>query len=375
MKLPTIMLPLLILLFNNNCGLVNRSNMPVEHNAAEQQEADTGKTIATTFDTSSGKIRFGVMISKSDGMNIPPEKQAQIAKALGVNYTRARIDIKTWNGSNSNYDAYTNAGLKVLLNVNYGIPRNAMGNNSPIPFPTDMAEYSNSINSILNKYKPEVLVVENEEDNPLYHTGSAFDYLTMLKTAIDIAHKRGIKVTNGGITVREVCLVVYDDLVQKGKEKEAREFIESAAPPALLQRLNKINNPMVQRQIEFGRDILAAYKTLNLDYVNFHWYEPVRARGKGAQDVQFDPKVLAFVANYLKTATGKPVMTNEFGVLNASPELVKNVLQVVKDADIKYAIFYSADGEGEGKAIALQGGNGELRDNGIAFRDFIKQLH
>lgn len=376
MKLSVIMLPLLILLLNYNCGQVSRSNMPVEHNAAEQQDAAADKVAVATLDTASGKTRFGVMISKSDGTNIPPPKQAQIAKALGVNYTRARIDIKTWEGSNSSYDAYAAEGLKVLLNVNYGVPRNSFGEQSPIPFPTDMAAYSTSINSILDKYQPELLVVENEEDNPTYHTGDAHDYLVMLKTAIDIAHKRGIKVTNGGITVREICLIVYDDLLQKGKEQEANSFLESAVSPNLIMRLkNAAKNPKLRRQIEFGRKILAAYKTLDIDYVNFHWYEPVRGRAKNAGDMEFDPKVLPYVANYLKAATGKPVMTNEFGVLNPSPALVKNVLQSVHNAGLSYAIFYSADGDGDGKAVALQNGNGDLRDNGVAFRDFVKQLH
>ena len=51
------------------------------------------------------------------------------------------------------------------------------------------------------------------------------------------------------------------------------------------------------------------------------------------------PKVFPFVVNYLKTATGKPVITNEFGVLNPSPELVKNLLQAVHDAGVKLCYF------------------------------------
>ncbi len=379
-----VLFPLLLLLLNVNCRLANRSNMPVEQkqvqpkDSASYNESVAAKDVAVTAgDTSSSlATRFGVMVAKSGGRNIPPERQAQIVKALGVNYTRAKIDIKTWNGSSNACDAYTAAGLKFLLNVNYAVPRNAVGDHNPVPFPTDMAAYSNALNSILDKYKPEVLVVENEEDNPLYHTGSAEDYLTELKTAIDIAHKRGIKVTNGGITVREVCLIVYDDLMQKGRKKEAMDFVTKAAPPALVQRVQNTNNKMIQRQIEFGRKILAAYKTLDLDYVNFHWYEPVKMRGKGG-DADFDAAIFSYVADYIKTATGKPVMSNEFGVLQPSPELVKNILHAVRNAGLAYGIFYSADGgtEGSGKAVALQDAGGNLKENGVAFRDFIKQAH
>jgi hypothetical protein len=37
-----------------------------------------------------------------------------------------------------------------------------------------------------------------------------------------------------------------------------------------------------------------------------------------------------------------------------------------------YAIWYSAD-SGDGKAVALQNADGSLRENGLAFRDFIKE--
>ena len=134
-----------------------------------------------------------------------------------------------------------------------------------------------------------------------------------------------------------------------------------------------MNNPQIARQVEFGRKILAAYKNLDLDYVNFHWYEPVQARANAAANtVKFSPEIFAYVADYLKKKTGKPVMTNEFGVLNSSPELVKGILKAAYDAKLSYAIFYSADG-GQGKAVALQNASGDLRDNGVAFRDFVKQ--
>ena len=80
------------------------------------------------------------------------------------------------------------------------------------------------------------------------------------------------------------------------------DFVKKAAPPALVQRVRNMNNKVIRRQIEFGRKILAAYKTLDLDYINFHWYEPVKLRGKGG-DADFDPEIFSYVANYIKTAT------------------------------------------------------------------------
>lgn len=381
MKVHAFLLSVLLMpLYNCNSSSSAQTDSGNKQTPADIDNVSTENNSATTQTASlkndaAGKTRFGVMVAKTSGQNIPPEKQIVVARALGVNYIRGRIDIKAWNGSNPAYDAYTGSGLKVVLNINYGVPRDAMGEKDPVPFPADMAAYKKSLNAILDRYKPEVVVIENEEDNPGYHAGSADDYINELKTGIEVAHSKGLKVTNGGITVREVSLIVYDDYMQRGEKQKAKDFAQRAFPDVYLQRLNNLNNPMVKRQLEFGRKIIAAYKTLDLDYVNFHWYEPVKARGAagaGMNETDFDPATFTEVATFLKKATGKPVMSNEFGVFNSSGKMVKNLLQTVADADLSYAIFYSADG-GTGKAVALQNAGGDLRESGKAFRDFVKE--
>jgi hypothetical protein len=197
-----------------------------------------------------------------------------------------------------------------------------------------------------------------------------------LKTAITICHSKGLKVTNGGFTKQEIMLLAFDDMMQSGKTQEAYDFANRALPP---QYLNKLDNyqklPVVQRALTFGRKAIEAYKTLDLDYVNFHWYEPVKARGK--MNVQalntdhIDTTVFTAIVNYLKRKTGKPVITNEFGVFNTSPTLIQELMQQVLKANMQYAIFYS--GDGAGGAQALQNGDASLRQTGIAVRDFIKQ--
>ncbi len=368
MKLEALLFSVLFLPLNKGC--YNEQN--------DTSSSTSSFTSANQSDTSNQRTKFGIMVAKSEGQLIPPEKQVKVAKDLGVHYIRGRVDVQGWDGSEPSYNTYTSAGLKVLLNLNYGIPRNGAGEHAPVPFPTDMNAYSKTLNAVLDKYKPEVVVIENEEDNPNYHQGSADDYINELKTGIQVAHSKGLKVTNGGITVREICLIIYDDLLQSGQKDKAISFAQKAFPPNFATRLSgdgdPMRNPQISRQIEFGRKIIAAYKDLDLDYVNFHWYEPVQARGKNIDksSISFDPSTFAFVVNYIKEKTGKPVMTNEFGVLDPSPDLVRGLLKAAKDANLSYAIFYSADG-GEGKAVALQNAGGDLRDNGNAFKDFVKQ--
>ena len=221
-----------------------------------------------------------------------------------------------------------------------------------------------------------MVVIENEEDNPFYHSGSADDYINELKTAITICHSKGLKVTNEReLTVREIMLLAFDDLMRSGKKQEAYDFAGRAFPQ---QYLNKLNNyeklPMAQRALSFGRQVIEAYKTLDLDYVNFHWYEPVSARGKkdlnALNKEHIDPAVFNAVVNYLNSPHS-PVITNEFGVMNSSPTLIQELMQQVLNANMGYAIFYS--GDGAGGSNALQNGNGSLRQAGEAVRDFIKK--
>ncbi|HYK47119.1 MAG TPA: hypothetical protein VEV83_18210 [Parafilimonas sp.] len=391
MKLQAFLFLVVALPLYYHCHNTSRNSAARGEQAATEQatqQSQTDPSIALEADSSGnvsvGKTRaehknpFGVLIAKTDDQQIPPGKQVQIAKALGANYIRARITVTDWKGSSDAYDQYAAAGFKIILNINYDIPRDVTGDKKPIPFVTDLEAYRKTLNSILDKYKPELAVIENEEDNPGYHSGTAQQYLTQLKTAIEVCHAHGVKVANAGLTNREIAGLVYDDLIRSGKKAEAASFAERAFPERLKSRLKQMYQPnsMVARQLDFGRQVIEGYKTLDLDYVNFHWYEPTQSRGAGPQgiaDVQnIDPAVFETVINYVKRSTGKPAITNEFGQLNRSPEIVKQLFQKVLDTGMPYAIWYSADG-GEGKAVALQNADGTLRENGVMFRDFIKE--
>ncbi len=389
MKLNTLFFSVIILPLFIQCNLISRSknhhkqvkeanNNQQAINDPVNNSSDTILSIDTdiTEKKETNKNPFGVLIDKTDNAAVPIDKKILAAKALELNYIRLRTDINTWSGNINNYYDFTSAGFKIILNINYGIPRGSMGEKQPVPFPTDMDAYGKTVTSILDKYKPELVVIENEEDNSGYHSGSADDYINELKTAISICHAKGLKVTNGGLTVREIMLLVYDDFMSNGKTQEANDFARRALPPQYLVKLNNYKSmPVVQRALTFGKAVVQSYKTLNLDYVNFHWYEPVAARGKINSDARnadhIDPAVFAAVVNYLSRVTSKPVITNEFGVLNTSPTLITGLMQKVLDEKMDYAIFYS--GDGVGGSVALQNGDGSLRQIGEAVRNFIKK--
>ena len=95
MKLQAILLSFCILLMTTNCRYFAREkrNIPVSTDTLQTNVASSTASDASASedaqvsakDTTGNKVRFGVMVAKTEGRLITPERQAQIAKALGVN--------------------------------------------------------------------------------------------------------------------------------------------------------------------------------------------------------------------------------------------------------------------------------------------------
>lgn len=332
----------------------------------------SGNVIVQPADTGT-RNPIGSLVNIPTSVSENNKKRMEAYGLLGAPYVRHTLTMQTWEGSNDFYNKLNAAGYKVLLNV-VATPQL----HAARPFPTDMVTYSKKLNDILDVYKPEVLVVENEEYNQNYYTGSMKEYLEILKTGIKIAHERGIKVTNGGLTARILTLVTYYDYRSRGMIKEAEDFAKRTQPPHILAILpNLSKNQGLSNGVKAMDTLIAAYKTMNLDYVNFHWYEPITNRNprtttsEGIDDI--DTKAIGEVVDFLKRVTGKEVITNEIGQLNESPKMVQSILEKCVSLQLPYVIWYSGDGDGPNKATALHNSDGTLRPNGQAFVNFIKQ--
>ncbi len=231
------------------------------------------------------------------------------------------------------------------------------GNKSPVPFPTDLEKYKQMLTKTIDGFKgkkPVAIAIENEEDNMQYHSGTPQDYLNQLRAAIPIVHAAGIKVTNAGITSRAIAYLVYNDLLKQGKRAEAQAYCKSSGMP--------LDRPAVAKKADFARQTLAAYKTMDIDFVNFHWY------GKSN-----DASALKTTIAYLKRVTGKPIVTNEIGQYDDSPETVKEILRACRQEGMPFVIWYSALNRGPGKAVSLQNDDGSLKSNGEAFKEAAKE--
>jgi len=312
------------------------------------------------------QTKFGVLVHG----NMDVSKKIDIAKDLGVSYVRNAIVMQDWNGRDEEYEKYIASGLKVVLNVNWGHVQNEKGEKRPVPFPKDTVKYKQILGDILDKCKPELVVIENEELNRRYHSGSIEEYINELTAAINVAHTKGLKITNAGLTGRGFCLLVYNDYMKRGMQREANDFARRCIKSAWFKEKKK--NTDEDGEITKLEKLIEAYKKLPLDYVNFHLYEPIKnVKGGTDENVQqITPNAVKEITDYLSRATGKKVISNECGERSSSPALVPQMLEEFAKYNLDYVIWFSGDGSAGGKA--LQNEDGTLRPSGDAFKTFVQ---
>ena len=159
---------------------------------------------------------------------------------------------------------------------------------------------------------------------------------------------------------------------------EAEDFAKRTQLASINQVLPNISKIPYLEKGMIGMDtLIKAYKNLNLDYVNIHWYEPMYLRSPKAPSAanvdQIDTKSIGEVVDFLKRSTGKKIITNEIGQINSSPNIVRSVIDKCISLNMDYIIWYSGDGDDANDAVGLHNYDGTLRPNGKAFADYIKQ--
>jgi hypothetical protein len=272
----------------------------------------------------------------------------RIANAMGAVYFRpASIFLDQWNGTCFECDSALGAGLKLVLTVRNSGPRGT----TP---PRGLAAYQRTLGQVLDKYRPAVLVVENEENSRLFYSGTPGEYIAQLKAACQVAHQKGIPCTNGGLVSALVALLVYNHYRESGQQAQGRDFAARVFTP---QERRQLNSPKAQEQLGKGKALLASYRAAGADYVNFHWYIA-------------DTKALEEAVAFLKAQTGLPVITNEVGQFTDDPNQTTAVMGKIVELDLPMAVWFGLDGP---KARGLVHRDGTLRPTGEAFKRFIEE--
>lgn len=284
-------------------------------------------------------VNGSAVTDKPSGVNFGGNWQAMqkedtvtLQEAAGVSYVRAAVTLPNFTGKSGELDYYEAHGQKYLLNVSAETANK---------FATNLTKFSEKLDLLLQNYKPEVLVVENEPATLAFYDDDLANYIAELETAIDVAKKYGVKVTDGSIHVQ--CIqAMMSNAVKAGTVCERQEY--------LLNQYAQIPD---------------------LDYVNFHL--TVGGEGGLGDKNGFPAGVLADTANYVQNYSGHPVIANEYHFETNTQALMSSLVTEFRKANssngsYKYSIMYS--GDGSDKALPFNNGT-NLNALGTYFRDAI----
>ncbi len=296
-----------------------------------------------------------------------------VLNKLNVTYTRNTIIMENWTGRNWDYEKYINNGIEAVLNINWEVSTTK----DPPYFVTDTVAYKEKLDEILTKYSPPVVVVENEEGNFQHHLGSMQDYINQLTAAMTIVHKHNLKGTNGGFSTKPIVFLTYRYYYNRGEFDKAADFASRCVGDEFIYDLSHPgSNKSFEKSISKWDSLMQAYKTVPIDYVNVHYYEPPKYRDdpdatEESKDVTaITPGGLQEVCDYIYDVTGKKTISNEMGQLNTQPNLVTGMMNETINVHMDYCIWFSGDW-GENNSFALHNSDGTLKPSGKAFRDFV----
>ena len=277
--------------------------------------------------TPAGSTAYGAFTPRlaNGTIRTTPAEMVTEGRALGADVLRAEQDITA--PVVPERKSFDDAGLQTLLTIRNDPHLGDAGKPTVIPphTPEDLATFKTNLKASLQANAPCLVAVENEEVGSPFVSGSASDYLAELKATIDVAHPLGIPVTNGGIVSGVSALLTWQDLSQHSGKPAADDFARRAFVKATQQKL--LSNLLASTDgtlppgpsadnLAKANQLIAAYRALPLDYVNFHWYID-------------NDLALTQTVNYLKHATGHPVITHEIGQYNVDPSVVTGHLQTL----------------------------------------------
>ena len=244
-------------------------------------------------------------------------QRVALAQQLGVGWMRVNVSLNQ-RPNLQEAEAARRAGFKVLMHVT------TRERGEAAPPVADLGDYQRRLAALLDRFAPDVLAVENEEVAANFVQGTPQQYLDELNAAAQVARPRGVKLTNGAITSRAMM-----DLLGQASGRGDRAA----------------RNPRRAARDEKAADLLAAYRTAPIDYVNLHWY-------------QRDPAQLERAVAWLQAHTGKPVISSEMGQYDQSAQWPADVVAQARRLGMAIVIWFNGDGN---KAFALANADGSLR--------------
>jgi hypothetical protein len=300
--------------------------------------------------------RFGAMIADAAG-----QARLDRLRALGTSNVRlvARLDV----APNSRINEAQEQGFQVLTTATNGA--------FPAAPPTDLADYQALLARELAAHPTPLVSIENEPTADRYYTGTPADYLAELAAAVPVAHAHGAKISDGGLVSAGVQLATWNDLWTHSGCAAADHYAAIAFPasriggevisdvPSCADPNRRIlgSNPKAQQVMNDTNALIAGFRSIPIDYVNFHWY-------------QSTPEAMKATIEFLRRATGKQVITNEIGQFDDSPDTARGLLDMTAQLHLPWVVWFASDGSG---AVGMFNSEGTIRSSGLAFRDFVQR--
>ena len=320
-----------------------------------------------------------------------------LAKDYGVKYMRMMVNKDDWkdsaykSGFLFTFGSNMQSGLKIILNVN---SHPIDGKAYPYPDATDFSVWVKVVLDSINihQLKPELVVVENEETNGVYHLinytsqqtidSSLQQYVNELSATINVCKnytcwdgQKGIKVTNGGFTTRGITFDTWNWLYYNVPDTAAaRKYALNSMSPVTYNniytslRYNHVPPVYIQTSVNMSKFLQSKYQTLSLNYTNIHWYEPAKVRGwvetveggtpwsKGVSQDSTSKTVLETSISYFTANFTPKVVSNAIGQLTTSSNLTTDICTKVltrQDGAFYYACLFDGDGADAYDAKAL----------------------
>jgi hypothetical protein len=309
---------------------------------------------------------FGVFFRR------PPEFQrhkrpAQAAVEIGASSARLAEIVSTWDGDLCvTCDDYRRHGLDIVLTVTAQPQRpNTEAdrrNGGPAKLgsrlPADLAGYKRTLGEIIEARRPAIIAVENEPDGRMFWDDTPEHYLKLLSAACEVAHAKGIKCTDGGLTSATVQIMRYQHYVDSGQPTRAESY------RSRLLRYWTVPGDSRERRAraEEGWSYLRNFKAAGADYANFHWYEHDRSLYREA-------------IPYLAREARLPLMSNETGQLDELGSTTSAIMMEALHQKVRPVVWFSMDWAGRvSPARSLLNPDGTLRDSGRAYHAITSSL-
>lgn len=290
---------------------------------------------------------LGVMLGNIGGS---PQHRVEIAKQLSATWYRPEpVQLGSADAKCEDCQVARAAGLKLVLVV-----RNATAANKASLPVSDLVGYRKKLRAVLDRYKPEIVVIENEPEDKNSFAGGSEEYEIELKAACDVAHAANIRCTNAGLASSDLAGVVIDELWKTDKLQAsdfgiATEIVRAKNPgtsfsvlgrtmggqQSIQEAIEKATASYLEKhraEIDRSRAFLLAGASAGTDYANFHWYE-------------LKPEEVTTVLDVLGRLNKRPQMTDEIGQTEERPFETSDKIKILLDAGVRPVIWAGMDGK------------------------------